>query len=330
MSNPDRPSKPLHMRAGCTVLTLLVEPLCAPVLRAHREGPLRLPELSARIAGATETALRRQVYKLRDLGALERYVRAGMPYTVENGLTEAGKGILAVAEVIEVWLVHAPQSPIALGSEPAKGAIGALVGGWGSSILHALAVRPLSLTELDSVIPDVSYPSLERRLSAMRAAGQVKVLTGGGRGKPHTVTPWARQAVAPMVTAGRCERRHMPNVTDSLACMDTEAGLLLAMPLVSLPEQLTGSCLLVVDTGTGDEVAIKRGVTGVYIETEKGRVVSSVTRFEQEPSSWALGNVESWLGAIADGDTDGLRMGGEDPELPLLLAKRLHAALAGV
>ena len=65
----------------------------------------------------------------------------GMPYTVENELTEAGREVLSVADVIEAWLARAPQGSIPLGSESAKGAIRALVGGWGSTMLRALAAR---------------------------------------------------------------------------------------------------------------------------------------------------------------------------------------------
>ena len=138
------------------MLSLIAGPLSVPILRAHLEGPLRLPDLRERIGGAAQTTLRGQVGNLRAIGALERHVRSGMPYTVENELTEVGRGVLAVAAIVEAWLAQAPQGSIPLGSEPAKGAIRALVGAWGSTMLRALAARPLSLTELSSMIPDLS------------------------------------------------------------------------------------------------------------------------------------------------------------------------------
>src|SRR4051794_19770073 len=208
---------PAGVRAGGTVLSLLAGPLCAPILRAHLDGPLRLPDLRERIGGAAQTTLRGQVGNLRGIGALERQVRSSMPYTVENSLTAVGRGILDVADKLEAWLSRAPQGPIAFGSEPAKGAIRALIGGWGSTILRELAARPLSLTELDGVIAGLSYPSLERRLSAMRAARQIEVLTNEtGAAKPYAVTDWTRQAVGPLVAAGRCECEHLAEVTDPL------------------------------------------------------------------------------------------------------------------
>lgn len=324
----DSKSPPARVRAGGTVLSLIAGPLCVPILRAHLDGRLRLPDLRERIGGAAQTTLRGQVGNLRGIGALERHVLSGMPYTVENELTDVGRGILAVARVVEAWLARAPQGPIALGSEPAKGAIRALVGGWGSTMLRALAARPLSLTELSSVIPEISYPSTERRLSAMRAARQVEVLPGdGAAGRPCVVTEWTRQAVGPLVIAGRCECRHMAETTEPLTRIDIEAAFLLAIPLVTLPEAMTGSCLLAVNTGMADGDESKRSIAGVHVEVDSGDISSCTSGMEREPRIWALGTVDSWLDAIVDGRLDRLRFGGEDTQLSKAVIVSLHAAL---
>jgi DNA-binding HxlR family transcriptional regulator len=319
---------PARVRAGGTVLSLIAGPLSVPILRAHLEGPLRLPDLRERIGGAAQTTLRGQVGNLRAIGALERQVRSGMPYTVENELTEVGRGVLGVAMIVEAWLAQAPQGSILLGSEPAKGAIRALVGAWGSTTLRALAARPLSLTELSSVIPDLSYPALERRLSAMRAARQVELRPEGGRGaKPYAVTEWTRQAVGPLTAAGRCECEHLAEVTEPLTRIDIEAAFLLAVPLVDLTVNYSGSCLLAVDTGSGNEGESRDRLAGVHVEIEEGNVVSCVSRLKQEPSTWALGTVSSWLDAILEGRLDRLRMGGKNPKLATALIEGLYGSL---
>lgn len=310
------------------MLSLLAGPLCAPILRAHLEGPLRLPDMRERIGAAAQTTLRGQVGNLREVGALEHHARGGMPYTVENALTDAGRGILGVAEVLEAWLSRAPQGPIALGSEPAKGAIRALVAGWGSTVLRALAVRPLSLTELDGVIPDLSYPSIERRLSAMRAARQVEVLpeeAGGAR--PYAVTDWARQAVGPLVAAGRCECDHLADTTDPLTRIDVEAAFLLAVPLVALPASRAGPCLLAVSIAGVEDEGPTQQVAGVHVEVEHGEVVSCLSRLERDPSTWALGTVDAWVETILDGRLDDLRFGGREESLARSLVAGLHLAL---
>jgi len=318
-----------QVRAGGTVLSLLAGPLCAPILRAHLDGPLRLPDLRERIGGAAQTTLRGQVGNLRSIGALERHVRSGMPYTVENELTDAGRGVLEAAAAVEAWLSLAPQGPIALGSEASKGAIRALVGGWGSTVLRALSARPLSLTELDGVIPDLSYPSLERRLSAMRAARQIETQAGTtGKSKPYAVTEWTRQAVGPLVTAGRCECRHLSEITHPLDKIDIETAFLLAVPLITLDPRNSGSCLLAVNTAVGAGSVLAQQVAGVRVDVERGEVVSCHSRLEEGPGTWVLGTVDAWVGAILDGNLDDLRIGGRDEDLAAGLIQGLSRALA--
>lgn len=326
----DSTQLPAPVRAGGTVLSLIAAPLSVPILRAHLEGPLRLPDLRERIGGAAQTTLRGQVGNLRGIGALERQVREGMPYTVENELTALGREVLSVAEVVEAWLARAPQGSIPLGSESAKGAIRALVGGWGSTMLRALAARPLSLTELSSVINDHSYPALERRLSAMRAARQLEPRPNGDRGaKPYGVTEWTRQAVAPIAAAGRCECRYLAQATDPLARIDIEAAFLLSVPLVDLDVTRSGTCLLAVDTGAGGSGQAADRLAGVHVEVEGGRIAACSSRLEYDPKTWALGSTCAWVDAILEGRTERLRIGGDHVKLAEKLIQRLHASLFG-
>jgi DNA-binding HxlR family transcriptional regulator len=319
-----------RVRAGGTVLSLCAGPLTVPILRAHTDGPLRFPDLRERIGGAAQTTLRSQVGNLRELGALVKREGGGMPYTVENELTEVGRAVLQVADALEAWLARAPQGPISLGSEPAKAAIRAVVGAWGSTMLRALAARPLSLTELDSLIPDLSYPGIERRLAAMRAARQVEQAPGQGVGRPYVVTSWLRQAVAPLAVAGRCECRHLADEAEVLTRIDIEAAFLLSVPLVRLPEGQSGECLLAVDTSGSEPAEPEQAhprLTGVRVAIEDGRVTSCVSRLENDPDTWVLGTVGAWLDALIEGRFDRLRIGGHDPRLVRSLAAGLHGSL---
>jgi DNA-binding HxlR family transcriptional regulator len=321
-----------RVRAGGLVLSLCAGPLTVPILRAHTDGPLRFPELRERIGGAAQTTLRAQIGNLRGIGALAKHERGGMPYTVENELTEVGRAVLLAADALEMWLACAPQGPISLGSEPAKAAIRALIGGWGSTMLRALAARPLSLTELDGVVAHLSYPAIERRLAAMRAARQVEQLPEKGGGRPYAITPWVRQAVAPLAVAGRCECRYLSAEAELVTRIDIEAAFLLAVPLVSLSGERGGSCLLAVDTsvtGTAeiDPGGSQRRLAGVRVEVGGSQVKSCVSKLEDDPGTWALGTVETWLDALIDGRRGGLRIGGEDPDLVRALVVGLHRSL---
>ena len=330
MMRADSTTPPAPVRAGGTVLSLIAAPLSVQILRAHLEGPLRLPDLRERIGGAAQTTLRGQVGNLRGIGALERQVRSGMPYTVENELTPLGLGVLSVAEIVEAWLARAPQGSIPLGSESAKSAIRALVGGWGSTMLRALAARPLSLTELSSVINDHSYPALERRLSAMRAARQLELRPSGDRGaKPYGVTEWTRQAVAPIAAAGRCECKYLTQSAPPLTRLDIEAVFLLSVPLADLDVTRSGTCLLAVDTGSGGSGQPADRLAGVHVEVEEGAIATCSSRLEHDPQTWALGSTSAWVDAILEGKTESLRIGGDHVKLAEELIQPLHTSLFG-
>jgi DNA-binding HxlR family transcriptional regulator len=316
-------------RAGETVLSLIAAPLTVPILGAHRDGPLRLSDLHERIGGVAQTTFRGQVAKLRRIGALERHVRGGMPYAVDNKLTDVGRAILGVASVVQAWLARAPGGSIQLGSEQARVAVKALVYGWGSTVLRVLAARPLSLTELDGVIADLSYPSLERRLSAMRAARQIEPQpSGGGSAKRYGVTKWTRQAVAPLLAAGRCECQYLDELTEELTRVDVEAAFLLAVPLVDLGAARSGSCSLVVDTGLPERHDNVVPVARIHVGLEEGAVVSCVSRLEPKPRTWVRGGVEAWTDALLDGRLEGLHWGGEDVGLARDLVTGLHTSLS--
>jgi DNA-binding HxlR family transcriptional regulator len=321
-----------RVRTGGLVISLCGGPLNVPILHAHAKGPLRLPELRKRIGGVAQTTLREHTANLREVGLLAKREDGATSHAVENELTRAGLEVLSAAKVLGAWLAGAPQGPVNLGSEAAKGAIRALIGGWGSTMLRCLAARPRSLTELDGLIPDLSYPAIERRLSAMRAAGQVELSSGGERGRPYAVTEWTRRAVAPLAVAGRCECQHMERKGEAATPVDIEAAFLLAVPLVKLRGDHKGSCLLAVDTGVaksaGTNVAgSKHRLAGVRVAVEDGRVVACACELERNPCAWALGTVETWLDAIIEDQLEGLRTGGEDSDLVHALLADLHRSL---
>jgi DNA-binding HxlR family transcriptional regulator len=178
-------------------------------LRAHLDAPLRFPELRARIA-AREASLRAEVKRLRAVGALERRVLLGMPYTVEDRLTESGIALLGVADLLRSWLLSRPEQPAQLGTDEAKAAIKALSASWRSGIRRELTASPSSLGELSDALPENSYPSLARCLSAMKETRQVETLPRANGRKPYSLTAWGRQADTPLAAASAWELLHRP------------------------------------------------------------------------------------------------------------------------
>lgn len=312
-------------RAGTAVLSLLAVPLNALTLRALADGPMRLSGLRAELGGPAQSTLRGNLSKLVEIGALER-CRGERPSVLAYGLTPFGRDLLLAANAVEWWLQLAPEGPIALDSALAKVALKAVVGGWASTIVRALAARPLTLTELDKLIDNCTYPALERRLSAMRLAGQVELSeSDGAKGRQYTVTPWLRWAIGPLAVAARCERRHLPSVTAPIGRLDVEAAFLLVAPMIALDASASGVAQVAVEAGRGDSV---RPWAGAQLTLEKGAVTSCVARIEAQPENWVLGPATAWLDAVIGGNLGRLDFGG-DTELGREIVLGLHEVLFG-
>jgi len=310
--------------AGLRVLTVLSTPLNFLVLRALGERPMRLAELRRATGLPAQTTLRGHLASLIEIGALSKRPTSQMPYAVENELTEMGHEMLVVADRLEAWLGAAPEAPSSLADGSARGIVKAFVDGWGSTMLRGLGGSPMSLTELDRGIAELSYPALERRLSSMRMAGLVEACERPGASTPYTVTEWARRGVGPLVASGRCERLYMRDRGAPITREDIEAAFMLSLPLVGLPDATSGSCQLEVEADPADA----RGQVGVRVTVERGRVASCDTDPGPTGDDFASGPAENWLDAVNGGRAEALSFGAGKMAVGLVLA--LHTALAAV
>jgi DNA-binding HxlR family transcriptional regulator len=312
-------------RSGAQTLALLASPLTCLILQSLSEGARQQADLRREAGSPAQTTLRAQLNKLTEIGAIAKRRRSRFPGVLEFELTATGRNLLFVAGVLERWLEDAPDGPLALGGSTAKAATRALAEGWSTTMLRALSAGPLSLTELDGVIGSLSYPSLERRLGAMRLAGQVEARPGNGRGTPYAVTDWLRKGVAPVAAAVRWERRHLPQATAPIGRLDVEAAFLLAVPLLRLPNELSGSCRLATEIPNGKG----RRLAGVTVEVKGGQIASCAATLRGSPDAWALGSTAAWLEAVIEYDADRLDLGG-NCHLARALLDGLHEALFGV
>jgi DNA-binding HxlR family transcriptional regulator len=309
-------------RAGSRALSLFTNPLNADVLKAHLGGPQRLFGVQAALGPVAESTVRAAIANLCEIGALVREDE-GSSRAAVTSLTVGGRELLFLADEIGIWLARAPAGPIEPGGEEAKGAIKALAGGWSSTLIRELAGRPVTLSELNEAIPEVSYPQLERRINWMRVTGQIEPRQREGRGTPYVVTDWLRRAIAPLSVSGRCERRHMAEHVLPITEVEVEAAFLMAIPLAQLPPHAGGACLLAAQAtpGQGEPLA------GVTVEVERGEVLYCGSNLAGAPSTWAVGSPDAWLDAVIDGEISDLRIGGQKPQLALDLVAGLHNAL---
>ncbi|HSS32864.1 MAG TPA: winged helix-turn-helix transcriptional regulator [Solirubrobacterales bacterium] len=303
-------------------MTILATPLNCIILRAVGEGPMRLAELRRATGLPAQTTLRGHLASLGELGAVRKQPTERAPHAVEISLTSMGHELLDLAAGLELWLGQAPDGPVALESGAGKGIVKALIDGWGSTILRELAAMPMSLTELDRSIHDLSYPALERRLSSMRMAGLIEARESSGAGTPYAVTDWARHGVAALAAAGKCEQTHMHDGAAPITQADIEAAFLLVTPLVKLPINTNGTCQLEVEADHADE----RRQAGISVTVEAGRVVACGSHLGPTPGDFAVGSMTGWFRAIKDGTASLLRFGG-NRRVAEGVVVALHAAI---
>lgn len=311
------------MRSGAQALSLLAVPLNVHLLQALEEEPRSLIDLRRAVGSPPQTTMRSHLHNLAGLGLVERERASGVPGIVNYALREPGRELLTVAAILRDWLAQSPEQDLSLGDMATKSAVKALADGWSSSIIRALAARPQSLTELDGLISGLSYPSLERRLMAMRLAGQLEARPGKTRATPYAATTWLRESIGPLAAAARWECRYMADSADPVARHDVEAMFFLAVPLMSIPSTASGACRFTVEVQNGNGAP---SPAGVLVAVEDGRVTSCVARLQGGVDAWAAGASSAWVEATFEQEFDRLELGG-DRGLAVALLDGLHGAL---
>jgi len=296
------------MRSGSEALSMLAVPLNVQILHSLDEEPTPLPDLRRAVGHPPVTTMRSYLRRLTELGLIERHREDDFPGSVSYAITGQGERLLAVAGVLQGWLRSSPEGNLELGETASKSAIKALVDGWSTGIVRALAARPLALTELNRVIPQVSYPTLERRLTAMRQVGLTQPeAQRDGRVTRCEVTPWLRHAVAPLTAAVGWESQCIPSKVPAPGRIDAEAAFLLAIPLLELSPELEGTCRLAVEFRRGSDLDF----AGVTVTVVDGQIRSCVARIEGKPDAWVTGGVLDWFRWMRDLDGHQVEVGGD-------------------
>jgi DNA-binding HxlR family transcriptional regulator len=308
-------------RSGAQTLALLAGPLNIAILRALAHRPRRQTDLRREVGLPAQTTLRTQLKRLSEIGAISKERRDGFPGMIDYQITIGGHELLLVVETLARWLAISPSGPLRVDDNAAKAAINALAEGWSTTVLRALAASPLSLTELNRVIASLSYPSLERRLGALRLAGQIEAMPSNGRGTPYGVTDWLRHGVAPLAAAARWERRRAAGTSPPIRRLDIEGMFLLALPLLRLPTETAGTCRMAMEIQNGG----RSRSAGVTTTVERGGITACTINLESRADAWVHGSTTGWLEAITERDTDRLELGGDCG-----LARALLDGLQGV
>lgn len=276
------------MRAGAQVLLMAANPINRNILRSALERPLEL--------------------------------EPGRIYQVSN----RGQEGLYVGFVVEAWLNDAPHGALDFDGREAEDAVASLAEAWSAAVVHALAREPHTFAELHQAVEDVNRRELKRYIKAMLAAGQVEALPSTGE-PLYALTDWMRSGIAPLIASARLERREPMEGMAPIDALDVEAGFRLSLPLVEMPEELSGTCSLGLNLAEDESEPL----TGVTAKVEEGRVVACTTGLDRKADAWAAGTAMQWLDTVIEPDAKYLRTGG-DAWLAAAIVGALHRALFGI
>jgi DNA-binding HxlR family transcriptional regulator len=295
------------LRTGGRALFLLSDPISVSILQLLARRPRGGAELGDRLRNVSRSTRFERLRELEELGVIVREKHAGVPPTTACRLTAAGGRLLPVAVSLEEWLRGAPAGVLALGDPAAVAAMKALALGWGSTLLRWLADQPRSLSELEPLVGDVGYRELERILRNLTEVGLTERVIGRQRLRPYTVTRWARESVVPLAVAVHWERHHIPQHGVPVTMLDIEGGLLLALPLIELPVDLDGACLLLVDT----EATAGERIGEVAAEIVDGHLsaCAPTAGWAHGERTWVRGTISAWLDALVEGQPAKLQAG---------------------
>ena len=291
------------MRAGTLALLMVSSTAKRHILRELLDGPKSVSEMreedgSPAIAGDLEnTAVK---------------------------ITPTGREMLFVSFVLERWLQSSPRGPLALGSDAANDATAALACGWSTTLIHALSREPLTFPEMSHAV-EMSYRSLEDHVDAMEGSGLLVPQPGGSGGGRYAVTDWLRAGIAPLSAAARLERVSTMEEAAPIDALDVEASFRLTLPLLELPGDLSGTCLLGVEVEGGP----RPGLAGATARIDGGRVVSCSVELDENADAWATASPADWLDTVIEPDARRVSTGG-DRLLAGALLDRLHRRLFGI
>jgi DNA-binding HxlR family transcriptional regulator len=238
-------------------------------------------------------------------------------------MSPAGREGIFVGDIAERWLEHAPGGGLEIDGDRAQAALGALIDGWSAAIVHELAAAPASRGELEERL-ELPRRLLRGRLDRMRATGLLATPPDSedGEDAPFAPTGWLRAGLAPLLAAARLELRNSHEGAAPPTPLDVEAAFRLALPLLRLPADASGSCALAVEL----DPEVAEEPVGVTARIRKGHVVAIGPGLDSKAGARAEGLAADWLDTVVEPGPKRVRTSG-DRLLAGLIMVELHKAL---
>jgi DNA-binding HxlR family transcriptional regulator len=304
------------------ILRLLSAGASGAILMALGDGPLRTKELTERVKGYTPRTVYRYAEKLTALGVIERHEVPGVPSKVVHTLSEPGGRELY--ELVDGY-ADASLSRLSSGEIDAHawGSLGMLADLWESGLIEELNLGSKSPTELARVEHGLSYHQVNRRAGLFAIAGFLHETTSAGRRRSYSLTDKARRGMALVAGIGRWRRRHVvPEGDAGLTPREVGGVLRTALPLVSLPEHAGKNLGIEIHPVNGSDSEADL----VWASVDGSGGVLSLPGPLPQVDGQARGKSVTWVDAILDGPSDGLKTNG-DGHLVKSCLQRLHSTL---
>lgn len=239
--------------------------------------------------------------------------------------TPKGSDMVAVVFALRHWLETRPGGPHPNpSSDPDSGPpMISLICGWSSTVIHALAMEPLSVAELTRTVEIADRATVKEVLEGMVRFALAEALPGQGETR-YTLTEWGRSGIAPLIASTRYERLYPAAFSLPPDVLDVEAAFRMALPLLALPAGLRGRSRLGVWIPGGEPT-----MAGATVEVEGGRVASSTPLLDESPDTWVTGLPVHWCEAIMDPSVVEKLASDGDEELNGALLQALHERLFG-
>lgn len=230
-----------------------------------------------------------------------------------------GPRAIHLAGMAELWLVESPEGATRWGEKRARETTIALADGWASTVVHRLAVEPLTLDGLDREILHLDRDEIEACLEPMGRNGLVESRPGDGE-TLYALTEWGRGGIVSLIASARLEQ--MAADPDPVEAIDVQAAFGLALPMLRLRGDLSGACELTVDVGGLDDPR----PAAVTAHFEGGRLAAWRPGADESPDARIAGALGGWFRAVIEGRFDRLAAEG-DVRLATAILEGLHEHL---
>jgi DNA-binding HxlR family transcriptional regulator len=304
------------------MLKLLGNGANGPILMALGPRSLRTKKLTEKVPTYAPRTVYRHARKLSELGLVDREEVAGVPSTVIHCLSPAGRDLYHLIDSYATASLPWVTGP---GSGEGLWTVCGLLGEmWTYGWIEELGQGGRSATDLAEATAEMTFHQVSRRTHQLLSWSLLYESAAKGQRKRYQMSDQTRHAMALMAGLGRWRQQHVAGEEGGgLTIGEMTTVLRASLPLLQLPEHQERSIKLGIVGTTGLDG--QRGSATLTVHVSPGGAVRSVKAKPSE-DAWAIATVETWFGALLDGDRGRMRVGGDLDFVDDCL-KRLHETL---